>query len=49
MTSGMGYITMVTTVIKTDKCAPNQTIYKGIVPHVLKSHNTLLTTTQDDS
>lgn len=49
MTSGMGYITIVTTVIKTDKCAPNQTIYKGIIPHVLQSNNTSQTTTQDDS
>lgn len=48
MTSGMGYITMVTTV-KTDKCAPNQTIYKGIIPRELHSNNTLLTTTQDGS
>lgn len=49
MTSDMGYMTMVTTDIKTDKCSPNQTIYKGIIPHVLQSNITLLTTTQDDA
>lgn len=41
---------MVTTVIKTDKCARiKPSTYKGIIPHVLQSPNTLLTTTQDNS